>query len=278
MKKYVAEFLGTFILTFTACGAASFTGGYQQGFLQTVGIALIFGLVLTALCYSIGNVSGCHVNPAVSIAMFAAGKMRLLEFVGYIVAQFLGGIAGGFALYGVGQSFNQETIAKYSGTSVDFLSLGTNGFGTNGGFLEINAWGAVVVEVILTFIFVYTVLGVTSKKEFANVAGIVIGMALTAVHLFGISITGTSVNPARSLGPALAKGICGGDYAALSQVWVFIAAPLLGGLLAAVAFMVLNSTKDDKMENIAESIPVDEEVSEDETDEQPVLDIAEVEK
>ena len=103
-------------------------------------------------------------------------------------------------------------------------------------------------------------------------------MALTAVHLFGISITGTSVNPARSLGPALAKGICGGDYAALSQVWVFIAAPLLGGLLAAVAFMVLNSTKDDKMENIAESIPVDEEVSEDETDEQPVLDIAEVEK
>lgn len=243
MKKYVAEFLGTFILTFTCCGAASFTGGYQQGFLQTVGIALTFGLVLTALCYSIGNISGCHVNPAVSIAMFATGKLPVKDFICYVAAQFIGGIGAGFALFGIGQSFDESIVSQYSGTSVDFLSLGTNGFGDNGGFLQISAWGAVLVEVILTFIFVYTVLSVTARKEFKSVSGLVIGMALTAVHLFGISITGTSVNPARSFGPALAKGICGGNFTALSQVWVFIAAPLLGALIAAIVFMFLNETK-----------------------------------
>lgn len=239
MRKCAAEFLGTFILTFTACGAASFTGGYQQGFLQTVGIALIFGLIMTVLCYTIGSISGCHVNPAVSIAMFAVGKLKLKELAGYLTAQFLGGIAAGFAIFGIAQSFDQSIISQYSGTSVDFLSMGTNGYGASGGFLQISAWGAVLVEIILTFIFVFTILGVTAKKEFANIAGVIIGMSLTAVHLFGISITGTSVNPARSFGPALAKGICQRNYTALSQVWVFIAAPLLGGLIAAVVYLFL---------------------------------------
>ena len=249
MKKYVAEFLGTFILTFICCGAASFTGGYQQGFLGTVGIALTFGFVFTALCYSIGDVSGCHVNPAVSIAMLAAGRMTVKDFIGYVAAQFVGGIAGGFALFGIGQSFDSSIVSQYSGTSVDFLGLGTNGFGANGGFLHISAWGAVVVELILTFIFVYTVLAVTSKKEYKSIAGIIIGIALVAVHLFGISITGTSVNPARSLGPALAKAICGGDFTALSQVWVFIGAPLLGGLVAAMTFMLLNKNYTNSIDN-----------------------------
>lgn len=246
MRKYVAEFLGTFILTFICCGAISFTGGYQQGFLQTVGIALTFGFVLAALSYSIGNVSGCHVNPAVTIAVLAVGNMSVKDAVGYIVAQFLGGIAAGFALFGIGQSFNSAIVSQYRGTNVDFLSLGTNGYGDYGGFLHISAWGAVAVEVILTFIFVYVVLGVTSKKEYTNVAGLVIGFALTAVHLFGVSITGTGVNPARSFGPALVRGLCDGSYTPLAQVWVFIAAPLLGGLIAAVVFMFLNETKEQK--------------------------------
>ncbi|MDO5402782.1 MAG: aquaporin [Eubacteriales bacterium] len=243
MRKYTAEFLGTFILTFVCCGGASFTGGYQQGFLQTAGISMLFGLVLTALCYSVGNVSGCHVNPAVSIAMLAAGKMSIKDFIGYIAAQFAGGIAAGFALFGIGHTFNPVVLSQYSKTSADFLSLGTNGYGTNGGFLQISAEGAVLVEFILTFIFVYTVLGVTSRPEYKSVSGIVIGGALASVHLFGVSLTGTGVNPARSLGPALVKGICLDDYTALSQVWVFIAAPLLGGLAAAIVYMFLNETK-----------------------------------
>ena len=242
MRKYFAEFIGTFVLTFMACGAASFTAGYQ-GLLGVVGIALIFGLVVTAMAYSIGNISGCHINPAVSFGMLLSGRMNIVDFMGYVVAQILGGLAAGLAMFGLTKTFDSEVIAQYKLYGFDLTGLGTNGFGEQGGFLKVNVWGAVAIEVILTFVFVITVLGVTAKKEYNSVAGLIIGLALAAVHLFGVPFTGTSVNPARSFGPAFIKAVCDGDSTALSQVWVFILAPLVGAALAAMVYMLLASEK-----------------------------------
>ena len=247
MRKYIAEFIGTFLLTFIACGAASFTGGYQ-GFLGVVGIALLFGLTVTALVYSIGTISGCHINPAVSLGVFISGKMSLIDLCGYVVAQLLGGIAAGFAMLGLSKTFNQEIIEQYKSYGYDLLSFGTNGYGEASPFLEVNMWGALFIEIILTFIFVITVIGVTSKETYNKVAGVVIGLSLTCVHLFGIPFTGTSVNPARSFGPAIVKGITG-DVTALGQVWVFIAGPCIGAILAAVTYMLFTTQKKIVTEN-----------------------------
>ncbi|MBQ8073267.1 MAG: aquaporin [Clostridia bacterium] len=202
MKKYLAEFIGTFVLVFVACGVAGQTGG-------SLGVTSVaFGLVIVAMAYSIGNVSGCHINPAVSIAMLCAKKMSLKDFIGYVVAQFLGAIAGAAVLMAVvGDSTKLGTNALYNG----------------------NAMASFIIEAVLTCIFVLAILGVTSKKEYGNVAGLVIGGALTLVHLLGINFTGTSVNPARSFGPALIAGSWDG-------LWVFILAPLVGGILAAVIY------------------------------------------
>ena len=207
MKKYIAEMVGTFVLVLVACGVAVVTG-------NVIATSLAFGLVIVAMAYSIGNVSGCHINPAVSLAMLLTGKLRFLEFLGYVAAQILGALAGS-AVLGV--------ILK------SFKLLGANGYG--GDFGASSVWIALIVEVILTFIFVVAILGVTSKKEYNGTAGIVIGSTLTLVHLIGIYFTGTSVNPARSLAPALLQG---GE--ALSQVWVFIVAPLVGATLAALFY------------------------------------------
>ncbi len=247
MRKYIAEFIGTFLLTFIACGVASFTGGYQ-GFLGVVGIALIFGLTVTAMAYSIGNISGGHINPAVSLGVFISGKMSLIDLCGYVVAQLLGGIVAGFAMLGLSKTFNQEIIEQYGSYGYDLLSFGTNGYGEASPFLEVNMWGALIIEIILTFVFVITVIGVTSKEAYSKVAGVVIGLALTTVHLFGIPFTGTSVNPARSFGPAIAKGITG-DVTALGQVWVFIAGPCIGAIIAAVTYMFLTASKTVTTEN-----------------------------
>lgn len=205
MKKYISEFVGTLVLVLVACGVASITGG------SLVETSLAFGLVIVAMAYSIGNVSGCHINPAVSLAMLINKKLTLKEFVYYVVSQVLGATCGA-ALLGV--------------ILGNFNSLGTNGYGE--GVLAGNLWIALLVEFILTFIFVTAILGVTSKEENSNVAGLVIGLTLTLVHLLGIKFTGTSVNPARSLGPALLQG-----GLALKQVWVFIVGPLLGSAAAA---------------------------------------------
>ena len=256
MRKYLAEFLGTFILTFTACGAASFTGGYP-GYLGVVGIALIFGLVVTAMCYSIGNISGCHINPAVSLAMLISGRINIIDFMGYVVAQMLGGVAAGFAMLGISFSLSSDTIDQYKTYGYDLVGLGTNGYGSQSAFLKINTWGAFLVELILTFIFVITVLGVTAKKEYKNIAGVVIGMSLAAVHLFGITLTGTGVNPARSFGPALAKAVAG-DITPLSQVWLFIVAPLAGGVLAALVYMLLTYDKKLKSKSTTENSQTEE--------------------
>ena len=217
MKKLVAEFIGTFVLVFFGCGTAVVAKCSTDNYPGYILTALAFGLVIVAMAYSIGNVSGCHINPAVSISMLVTGKMNAGEFCGYVVAQCVGAIAGAAALAGV---------------------VGTNnGLGTNG-LYNGNIVSSLIIEVILTFVFVLAIHGVTSKKEFGAQAGIVIGLTLTLVHILGIAFTGTSVNPARSLGPAIIKAISG-DAAAIGCVWVFIVAPLIGGALAGIVYKAL---------------------------------------
>ena len=178
---------------------------------------LVFGLAIVASAYSVGRVSGGHVNPAVSIAMLVNKKMSVKDFCGYVVAQFIGAILGAACL--------MLFIGKESGLGANGLYKGNIGL-------------SLLIEIILTFVFVIAVVGVTSKESNGHVAGIVIGLSLTLVHILGISFTGTSVNPARSFGPALFVG-----GTALSSVWVFIVAPLIGGLLAAYAYKFLSSSK-----------------------------------
>ncbi|MCQ2449200.1 MAG: MIP family channel protein [Clostridia bacterium] len=216
MKKYIAECIGTFVLVLFACGVAAVTGCIfpEAGYIAT---ALAFGLVIVAMAYSIGNVSGCHINPAVSIAMLVSGKMTVKDFIGYIIAQFAGATAGAAALW------------YFLGSK---KALGQNGL-YNGDIVK-----SLLIEVVLTFVFVIAILGVTSKVENGKVAGLVIGLSLTLVHLLGIPFTGTSVNPARSFGPAL---FVGGE--ALSNVWVFIVAPLVGGVLAALVYKFLDKAE-----------------------------------
>ena len=216
-KKYVAECIGTFVLVFVACGTAAALGCSAEPNAAYFLTAAAFGLVIVAMAYSIGNISGCHINPAVSIAMLVSGKMSIGDFFGYIVAQFAGATLGALALRGL--------LGPDSG-------LGTNGL-YDGKILA-----SLLIEIVLTFIFVIAILGVTSKIENGAVAGIVIGLSLTLVHILGIHFTGTSVNPARSFGPAI---FVGGD--ALSSLWVFIVGPLVGGVLAALCYKFLASEK-----------------------------------
>ncbi len=218
-KKYLAEFIGTCVLVTFGCGTAMTVGcdaANGGGYVLT---ALAFGLVIVAMAYSVGNISGCHINPAVSIGMLTAGKLSVKDFCGYVVSQFLGAIAGAGILKGV---FTLADLEDKTG------GLGSNGL-ANG-----SVAASLIIEVILTFVFVFAILGVTSKIENGAVAGIVIGLTLTLVHILGIGLTGTSVNPARSFGPAL---LAGGD--AFQNVWVFIVAPLVGGVLAAAVYGLL---------------------------------------
>lgn len=223
MKKYAAEFIGTFVLTFFGCGSAALSGGID-GVLGVLGISMAFGLSIVAMAYSIGNISGCHINPAVSFAMLLSKKLSAKDFVGYVIAQCIGAIAAAGLLKLVG-----------SMCSPAITGLGTNGFGS-ASYVGLGMAGAVVVEIVLTCVFLLAILGVTSSEKTANVAGLVIGLTLAFVHIIGIPLTGTSVNPARSLGPAL---LAGGQ--ALSQVWVFIVAPLIGAAIAAFIWMFLTS-------------------------------------
>ena len=221
MKKYAAEFLGTLILVFMGCGSAMVLGCDAAG--GHLAVALAFGLAIVATAYVIGDVSGCHINPAVSLAMFINKKLTATELAGYTAAQTCGAIVGA------------GLLKMLTGFGVTDLTgaLGANGVAGAGG-----VGGALVVEVILTFIFIFTILGVTSSKSNGSVAGIVIGLTLAFVHIVGIPLTGTSVNPARSIGPAL---LAGGE--ALSNVWVFILAPLVGAALAAYAYNAMVKAK-----------------------------------
>lgn len=215
-RKLTVEFLGTFALVFLAVGTAVVAGAVDSGL---VAVALAFGVVLAFGAYAFGPVSGCHINPAVTIAMITARRMDAVVGGLYIVVQFLGGVAGAFMLWLMVEQFD---VVDQTG------ALGSNGYGSGAG---INLTGALVVETLLTTFFVLAVLLLTDKAASAAMAGVGIGAALAAVHLIGIGLTGTSVNPARSFGPALFAG-----GTALEQVWVFLLAPAVGGLLAAAIY------------------------------------------
>ncbi|WP_300608786.1 aquaporin [Trebonia sp.] len=223
IRKLVAEMLGTGVLVFFGVGVATLMFGFHfDGGSLAAGVvatALTFGLVLLALCYSIGPLTGCHVNPAVTMGALLAGRLPVRDAIGYWAAQFVGGILGALLLWGM---FNTSPLYSTSKTG-----LGTDGWGS-ASFIHIGMGGAFLAEVVLTAMFVFVILAVTSKIGNSTTAGLAIGLALSVAHLIGIPITGTSVNPARALGPAL---IVGGTP--LSQVWLFIVAPLVGGAVAA---------------------------------------------
>ena len=232
IQKYTAEFIGTFVLVFAGCGTAMTVGcdsANGGGYILT---ALAFGLVIVAMAYCIGNVSGCHINPAVSLAMLISGRMTKNDFWGYVVFQVLGAISGaGLLQYLFGLSGKIDMTGVYDAEAGEMVSwgLGANGLaGVNGDIPT-----AVIIELVLTFIFVLCILGVTdSSFKHGSFGGLIIGLALVLVHILGIGFTGTSVNPARSIGPAL---IAGGS--ALTCLWVFIIAPLAGGAFAALVYM-----------------------------------------
>jgi aquaporin Z len=222
--KYIAELFGTFVLVLVGCGTAVFSGIQFAG---VVGISLAFGLTLLALVYAIGGISGCHVNPAVSISMLAAGKISATDTFFYITAQCIGAIAGAAALYAIAIGSTQYSLAT--------AGLGENGYG-EASLAGFSMTSAFIAELLLTFIFVLVIHGSTSEKAPKGFAGVSIGLSLVFIHLLGIPITGTSVNPARSLGPAV---IVGGT--ALSQLWLFWVAPIIGALLAAAAWRLIGS-------------------------------------
>ncbi|WP_304045006.1 MIP family channel protein [Methanobrevibacter gottschalkii] len=224
MKRYISELIGTMVLVLFGCGSAAIAGSM----LGNVGIALAFGLSIVAMAYVIGDISGCHINPAVSIGMWIDGRLETKDLVMYIVFQCIGAIIGIGLLAVIINS--APTLGGYTATG-----LGQNGFGAASS-VGLNVTGAIIVEIILTFVFVFTVLGVTKKTENGAVAGIVIGLTLAFVHIMGIPLTGTSVNPARSIAPAL---FIGGQ--ALQQVWVFIVAPIIGAIIAGTLFKGLTS-------------------------------------
>jgi aquaporin Z len=241
VRKLLAEFIGTFLLVFLAVGAAVFgisavVGQDKMGpGAGVVGVALAFGLVLLGIAYAFGPVSGAHVNPAVTLAMLVGRRLPASEAVGYWVAQFLGAIAGAAVLKLFVSSFE---VTDYTG------ALGTNSY-DNG---AINLTGAFVLEMLLTAAFVLVILLVTERVAAPGFAGLAIGLALTLVHIVGIPLTGTSVNPARSLGPALFEG-----GTALSQVWLFILAPLVGALIAVVLWKLTRSVEEMPASQVAGS-------------------------
>ncbi|MEE1160417.1 MAG: aquaporin [Atopobiaceae bacterium] len=228
MKKYIAEFIGTLVLVTMGCGTAMLVGcdaAAGSGYLLT---ALAFGLSIVAMAYSIGNISGCHVNPAVSLGVFMRGGISGKDFLGYVIAQVLGALVGALLLFGI---FTLGGVTDQTG------GLGTNGLaGVNGSIAA-----GLLVEIVLTFIFVMTILGVTSPRfKHGSFAGIVIGLTLTFVHILGIGLTGTSVNPARSFGPALVC-LISGNFAPLVNVWIFIVGPMVGAFLAAMTYGLLEA-------------------------------------
>ncbi|ARQ01158.1 aquaporin [Pseudorhodoplanes sinuspersici] len=224
MKKAVAEFIGTFTLVLFGCGAAVIAGmGTGPTSIDILGIAFAFGLAIVAMAYGIGPVSGCHVNPAVSFGVLLAGRMSVGDFITYAIAQILGAIAGAAVLYLI-------LSGKAEGWNG---GLGQNGWGE--GYLgQYNLTSAFVFEAVATFIFLVCILGVTQRGAPSQFAGLAIGLTLTAIHIVGINVTGVSVNPARSIGPALIG--YGTAPHAVAQLWLFIVAPLIGAGVAGLFF------------------------------------------
>ena len=228
MKKYLAECIGTATLVILGCGTAMLVGcdaANGGGYILT---ALAFGLTIVAMAYSIGNISGCHINPAVSLGVLLSGGMSAGEFIGYVVSQCIGALAGSGILALI---FKLGNVTDMTG------GFGSNGLAGVGG----NALAGLIVEIVLTFIFVIAILGVTSKKaNHGSFGGLVIGLTLVVVHILGIGLTGTSVNPARSFGPAVVA-LLNGNSEPLGALWVFIAGPLVGAALAAFTYKALEA-------------------------------------
>lgn len=219
MKKPLAEFIGTFTLVLLGCGAAVIAGADGTTGIGLAGISFAFGLALIGMAYGIGPVSGCHINPAVSLGAVAAGRMTIGEAIPYMIAQVAGAISGALVLWIIASG-----SADYTG------GLGQNGWGE--GYLgEYNMTSAFVFEVVATFLFMVVILGSTGKGAPGAMAGLAIGLALVVIHLVGINVTGVSVNPARSIGPALFAG-----GAAIGQLWLFIVAPVIGAVAAGLLF------------------------------------------
>lgn len=230
-SKFVAEMLGTMVLVLMGCGSAVIAGADGTTGVGLLGISFAFGLSVVAMAYAIGHISGCHINPAISIAMVAAGRMKMDEAIRYIIAQIIGAIIGAGILYVI---FMNHPVAE-----MKEWALGSNGWGT--GYLDAyNTTAAFVAEFVFTFIFLMVILGSTSTKNInGGFAGLAIGFSLVLIHIVGIKVTGVSVNPARSIGPAIFAG-----GAALSQLWLFVVAPVLGGIAAAFTYNLLMERPD----------------------------------
>jgi len=228
MKKYLAEMLGTFVLVLGGCGAAIFAGG-SIGF---AGVALAFGLTVVAMAYGIGGISGAHLNPAVSVGVFCAGRMSAKDLGGYIVAQVFGGIIAAALLAFVVAQIDGGVRGTFAANG-----FGAEFFGNSAGYMHLSLIGAFAVELVLTFVFLIVILGVTSKTSTPGFAGLAIGLTLTLIHLISIPLTNTSVNPARSISQAIFSE----NALALPQLWVFILAPTIGATLAAVVWKFISS-------------------------------------
>lgn len=223
VKKYSAEFFGTMVLVLMGCGSAVIAGSH----IGYLGISFAFGLAVVAMVYAIGPISGCHINPAITVAMLAAKKINVKDAAAYIVAQFLGGILGACVLYVIALG-----NANYS---VELNGLGQNSFNPEGGY---NMVAAFVAEFLFTAIFLLVIFGVTSSEN-NKFAGLAIGLTLVLIHIVGIPITGVSVNPARSFGPAIFSG----NAMAISQLWLFTVAPILGGLFGYLVWFFVRIKK-----------------------------------
>ncbi len=224
MKKLVAEFIGTLSLVLIGCGSAVISGVEASGpsGIGMLGISIAFGFTVLAMAYAIGGISGCHINPAVTIGLMTAGKIEAKEAFSYILAQIIGAIAGAGILYSI-------ALGK-PGFVMPEWGLGANGWG-EGYLAEYNTQSAFVTEAVMTFLFIFVILASTSKFGHGAMAGLAIGVTLMLIHLFAIPITGTSVNPARSIGPALFSG-----GKAMAQLWLFIVAPIIGAIVAALVW------------------------------------------
>lgn len=229
MKKYLAEVIGTMALVILGCGTAMLVGCNvaNGGYILT---AFAFGLTIVGMAYCVGNISGCHINPAVSLGCLISGRMNVKDFIGYVIAQCIGATVGSAILVLIFNLGNVRDITE---------GLGSNGLaGVNG-----SPVAGLIVEIVLTFFFVLTILGVTDDKyKHGSFGGVVIGFTLVLIHILGIGLTGTSVNPARSFGPALIAALIG-NTAPIACLWVFIVGPLVGGALAALCYKVLSSDK-----------------------------------
>jgi len=226
-KKGIAEFLGTFWLVFGGCGAAVFAAGVPDVGIGFLGVSLAFGLTVVTMAYAIGHISGCHLNPAVTLGQWAGGRFAAKDIPLYIISQVLGAIAAAYLLYAIASGNPDYSLAENG--------LATNGFGAEGSPGGYTLMAAFLIEVVLTAFFLWIIMGATDSRAPAGFAPIAIGLTLTLIHLISIPITNTSVNPARSTGPALVVG-----GLAIQQLWLFWVAPILGGILGGATYTWVN--------------------------------------